>query len=275
MKIIIPMAGLGSRFREVADKNPEYNKPKPFIMVMGYPMVRWATGSLPFVEHPGQTVKSKLRVKPEDMTFVILKEHDHTYEIAKKLKELYSDEINMVILDKVTRGAAETVYKAKQFINPEEDLIISDSDHFFKGEYLADLIMNKDPDTAGIIPVFIPPNDGIARWSYSLTEPNSNIIIDEGEKDVELMNKGAYANIGAYYFSKGKYFLDAVEEALAKNDLTGDEGKKEFYVAPLYKKMIDKSMTLQAAITPEVWGLGTPKDLEYFLNNCQNIKFYQ
>ncbi len=263
------MAGLGTRFAKAVDQNPEYKKPKPFILVRGIPMVRWATGSLPFVEHPGQTVTGPLKVTPKDIVFIILKEHDDQHQIAKQLKEIYSDEVNVIVLPALTRGAAETAYQAKPFLNDEEDVLFSDSDHFFDGSILQKIILEKGPETAGIIPVFTPPNDGIARWSYSLLKEGTDEIIQVGEKDPELMKKGAPANIGAYYFSKAKYFLREVEEVMEKNEVSGPSGKGEFYIAPLYQRLLNKGMKLRAALLPEVWGLGTPEDLGIFLKNCK------
>ena len=262
MKIIFPMAGLGSRFQKVADKNPEYRKPKPFIDVKGHPMVWFATGSLPFF-------------KPENAAFIILKEHDDAHGIGKKLKEIYSDVITVIVIPSLTRGAAETVLAAKSFINPEEDLLISDTDHFFDGSVFAELIKNKDSDTAGIIPVFKARNEGIPKWSYTLLKNNTNHIEQVAEKSRELMEKGAYANIGAYYFSKGKHFIEEAEKVIAKNERSGDPVKGEFYIAPLYQKLLDRGHKLQAAVIPEMWGLGTPEDLEFFLkNNPINKPFF-
>ena len=42
LNIIMPMAGLGSRF-----ENSEYKLPKPLIDIKGKPMYAWATDSLP------------------------------------------------------------------------------------------------------------------------------------------------------------------------------------------------------------------------------------
>jgi NDP-sugar pyrophosphorylase family protein len=263
------MAGLGTRFAKVADQNPEYKKPKPFISVKGYPMVRWATGSLPFVEHPGQNVSSPIKVAGKDIIFIILKEHDEAFGMQKQLRKIYSDEVNVIVLPALTRGAAETAYQAKPFLNPEEDVLFSDSDHYFDGSILERAILNQPKDNAGIIPVFTPPNDGIARWSYSLLKTGTDDIIQVGEKDPELMNKGAPANIGAYYFTKAKYFLSEVEEVMEKNEVSGPSGKGEFYIAPLYQRLLNKGMKLKAALLPEVWGLGTPEDLTYFLANCK------
>lgn len=272
MKIIIPMAGLGSRFQKASETNEEYKKPKPFINVRGYPMVRWATGALPFIEHPGQNINSPIKVTPKDMIFIILKEHNDSHNIESGLKEIYSNDIRVIILPELTRGASETAYKAKPFLDENEEIIITDSDHYFDGKILEDsIIKNHGTDTVGIIPVFIAKNEGVAKWSYSLTENNGTRILETREKSLELMEAGAYANIGAYYFSKAKYFFDEFEKVERENKMFGEEGKKEFFVAPLYQEMIESGKHVEAAILPEVWGLGTPSDLEYFLKNNNKI----
>lgn len=268
MKIIIPMAGLGSRFQKASDTNPEYKKPKPFILVNGIPMVRWATGALPFIEHPGQHVDSPLRVTPSDMIFIILKEHNDAYNLEDGLRKIYSDAIRVIILPSLTRGASETAYNMKPFVNDDEDIIITDSDHYFDGSILErEIINHKNSETAGIIPVFTAPSDGIPRWSYSLIKSDSTRILETREKSKELMEAGAHANIGAYYFSKAKYFFEQFEKVARENKMFGEEGKKEFYIAPLYQEMIEDGKQVHAALLPNVWGLGTPADLEYFLAN--------
>jgi NDP-sugar pyrophosphorylase family protein len=269
MKIIIPMAGLGSRFQKVADQNPEYRKPKPFISVKGIPMVRWATGALPFIEHPGQTATS-LRVTPKDLIFIVLKPHNDEHDLETGLKDIYGPDITVLIQPERWNGAQKTAGMAKPYIDPEEDIVITDSDHYFDGTPLEKMILeSRGTDVAGIIPVFVPPHDGIPRWSYSLTEEGGTRIMKVGEKDRTLMEAGAYANIGAYYFSKAKYFFEASEKAIAEDRKFGEPGKEEFYIAPLYQDLLDAGMHLEAAILPEVWGLGTPSDLEHFLVNCK------
>lgn len=252
MKIIIPMAGLGSRFQKAANANPEYRKPKPLILIKGKPMIAWAIQSLPFA-------------KPSELIFICRRDHQQEFQIKEKLKELFGDAITVILIDKITRGAAETVLAAKDFINSDEDIIVSDSDHYFDGTNLYKAIKEREADVEGIIPVFRPP-DNEPKWSFSLIGKD-DVITAVGEKDRELAAKGAHANIGGYYFSHGNVYVREVKAAIAENDLTGDEGKKEFYVAPIYQRLINKGIKIVAAITPQVWGLGTPKDVEYFERN--------
>jgi NDP-sugar pyrophosphorylase family protein len=266
MKVIVPMAGLGTRFQAAADENPAYREPKPFISVRGVPMVRWATGSLPFIEHPGQQVESPVRVTPRDLVFIILEDHDKAFNIRQRLSRIYSDEIEVVVLPALTRGAAETAYAARDLVARDDDVIVTDSDHYFNGAALERaIIRSRHTATAGIIPVFVPPHDGIPRWSYSLLDSGSGRIKQVGEKDRALMELGAHANIGAYYFSRAAFFFDTFEKIARENKMYGDEGKKEFYVAPLYQELLNENMPIEAARLEEVWGLGTPQDLDHFL----------
>jgi len=262
MKIIVPMAGRGSRFQAVADQNPEYKKPKPLINVKGKPMIEWAMESLPFLDLPKRPAQTEMKVSPKDLVFISLEQQQKDYDITGLLKNLFTDAANVILIPEVTRGAVETALKAKAFMNDEE-MIISDSDHYFDGANLYESIMGKDRDVVGIIPVFEPPDRNDVKWSYTLFDENKTALA-VGEKDPELAAKGAYANIGAYYFSSGNLFKKEAEEMIGSGDMYGPEGKREFFVAPLYQRLIKKEMKVKTAIIPQVWGLGTPMDLEYF-----------
>src|SRR3989344_2941340 len=224
MKIVIPMAGKGSRFLDVADSNPEYKKPKPLIVIKDKPMVLWAVESLPFIDLSHRPAKTKTKVLPKELIFICRSDHHRDFQIADQLRKIFGKEIKIILIDKITRGATETVLKAKGYINTDEDMIVSDSDHFFDGSFLYKKIMRKDQDTMGVIPVFRPP-DKEPKWSYALVKRGHRIIA-VGEKDKELAEKGALANIGGYYFSHGNVYVNEVKEAIRENDLTGDEGKK-------------------------------------------------
>lgn len=265
MKIVVPMAGKGSRFLDAASTSPEYKKPKPLILIKDKPMVVWAIESLPFVDLKDRPAQTKFIVKPGDLVFICRQDHQNEFKIANHLKKLFGEEIKIILLDQITKGALETVLKARNYINRDEDFIASDSDHFFDGKFLYQEILNKDKKTAGIIPVFQPPDQEV-KWSYTLFDKIHRALA-VGEKDPELVKKGAYANIGAYYFSSGKLFVKEAEEMISEGEMYGAPGKQEFYVAPLYQKMIKKGYKVKAAITPKVWGLGTPKDVEYFEKN--------
>lgn len=259
------MAGRGSRFQAVADANPAYKKPKPLINIKGKPMIEWAMESLPFLDLPRRPATTDKKVSTKNLIFISLEEQQREHKITDLLKSIFGTNITVLLIPEVTRGALETALTAKKYINTGEDVIISDSDHYFDGVGLYRMIQKKDENVRGMIPVFRPPDKEV-KWSYTLFDKEFTALA-VAEKDSVLAAKGAYANIGTYYFSYGNVFVKEAEEMITLNDMYGPEGKKEFFVAPLYQRMIDKGMKIQAAVVDWMWGLGTPKDVEYFEKN--------
>lgn len=256
MKIVFPMAGRGSRFAKEAHRNPDYAGPKPFIPVRGHPMIRWASGSLPF-HHPGQPfVEDGMPVASSDLVFVILAEHERDHGITARLRTIYGNGIHVVTVPEVTRGAAETVLAAREYIDVDEPMIVSDSDHFFDGHALWD-VLHTQPEADGVIPVFAVP-DGNPKWSFSRLGPDGVHVDRVAEKEPISM----WANIGAYAFRRGADFVAIASDAIAENELTGSG---EFYVAPLYNRLIARGGRVRLAFPRYVYGLGTPVDLEHFL----------
>jgi NDP-sugar pyrophosphorylase family protein len=239
MNILIPMAGRGSRFLQEKDTNPLYALPKPLIPIAGHEMVKWALSSLP--------------ISPKDsIIFIVLKEHIENAHIDQKLKSLYGEQTKIVVVDSVTEGAACTALLAQEYIDNEEPLIITDSDHYVDGSTVTEFIA-KNPDADGVIPVFYANN---AKWSFSRTDDTGRVV--EVAEKVQLSRN---ANIGIYYFKHGRDFVWAAEEMIEENDRTNNE----FYIAPVYNYLIRRGKKILLSRPRFVHGLGTPKDVEKFL----------
>ena len=240
MNIVIPIAGKGSRFLVEKENNPEYEKPKPIINIAGYTMVEWALSSLP--------------LRPEDqLIFLVLKEHADQAQIDEKLKTIFGENIKIIIVDKVTEGAACTALLAKEYINNETPLIITDSDHYIDGYTLFKEIEKFKGNLDGMIPIFYANNP---KWSFAKTD-DEGLVTETAEK-IQISRN---ANIGAYYFRKGRDFVWAAEEMIEENDRTNGE----FYVAPVYNYLIRRGKKIRLCRPRFVHGLGTPKDVEKFL----------
>lgn len=265
MKIVIPMAGLGSRFKQMSDKNPDWVVPKPLIKVKGVPMIKWATSSFPFLQQNADDVDKP--VKMSDLIFLVLRQHEDESGITQQLKDIFSPEVNIVVVEQLTRGAAETAYLAKKFINSEEDVIISDSDHHFDATPLWQAIVNKDPETVGILPVITPP-DTKPTWSY-VKMGEGKFVEEVKEKDKYLAANGGLGILGGYYFTHGRDFINETENMIADNDTAGEAHKQEFYVSQVYHRLLAKGKKIEIAKIEKGWVLGTPEQLEYFLNNFQ------
>ncbi len=237
MNIVIPMAGRGSMFKEGG-----YSLPKPLIQIKGKPMIKWATDCVPY--------------GAEAFIFVVLKEHINDFQIDEKLRQMYSDKIRVIVSDGVTQGAPRTVLLAEDMINNDDELIILNSDQYFRCP-IKEAIESKPANITGLIPVFYATHP---RWSYAKTD-SEGFVVETAEK--RLIS--TYATAGLYYFLKGRDFVWAAKEMIKKDIRRGSE----FYVCPVYNELIAKGHKIRTVECESMWGLGTPEDVEYF------IKYYK
>jgi hypothetical protein len=66
-----------------------------------------------------------------------------------------------------------------------------------------------------------------------------------------------------YYWKHGKDYVKYTKEMIAKNIRTNGE----FYVAPVYNEAIADGKKIGHFSIDKMWGLGTPEDLTYYLQN--------
>lgn len=239
MKIVIPIAGRGSRFREAG-----YKEPKPLIEIRGKLMVRWATDSI------------NEFIQPENLIFIVLRDHVDKFQIDMKLKNIYGDNITVISSDRVTEGAACTVLLAKEHINNDEELIIYNADQYFKCS-LVEEIKTKPPEVKGLIPVFKATN---IKWSYAKTDENDFVV-----KVAEKIPISTDATVGLYYFAHGKDFVWAAEEMIKKNLRVNNW----FYICPVYQHLIDRGAKIKIIESKFVWGLGSPDEIKEFRENVE------
>lgn len=236
MNIVVPMAGLGSRFA-----NRGINVPKPLISVAGLPMVAWALKSLEEIEY-------------KKIIFIILHEHDKHFGVSKMLKNLKQGAVEVIVINHVTEGQLCTVLAAKDLINEDDDLLITSSDTYVISSLGKD-INQKPTSCAGIISVADLPGD---RWSFARTDLNGRVI--QVSEKVRISNN---ASTGMYYFSNGHDFVMMSEEMVQN----GEKTRGEYYVMPLYQKYINQGREIRLSYANQVWDMGNPEALRFFLEN--------
>lgn len=241
VNILIPMAGAGLRF-----KNAGYKEPKPLIDVGGKPMIKWAMESFDFLD----------RLPSYRLIFVILKEHDKKYHLGKKLKEIFGENIVLVIAKNPTRGQAETCLLAEKYVDNKEKLFIYNCDTYSSSKILG-LIVRQDPD--GIIPCFKSRNP-----LYSYAKEGANGFVSRVDEKKVISN---LATTGMYYFKHGKDFVEAAKSIISGKNLTN----KEFYVGPCYNELIKKGKKVRTILAQKNYILGTPEELTAFLERAKNF----
>jgi len=96
------------------------------------------------------------------------------------------------------------------------------------------------------------------KWSYAKTDENG--IITEVAEKKPISNK---ATVGIYYWKKGSDYVSFAENMIQKNIRTNNE----FYVCPVFNEAINAGKKIVSYNIEKMWGLGTPEDLNYYLDN--------
>lgn len=233
MNILIPMSGRGSRFEKAGFKNP-----KPLIDVNGKPMIQVVIENLNLDGH---------------YIFLVLKDHYDKFNLKNLLGSIVNKS-SVIVVDSVTEGAACTALLAKKLINNDDELIIANSDQWMdwnSSHFLSSLRRRK---ADGGIATFFATHP---KWSFAKIDEN-NLVSEVAEKNPI----STVATTGIYYFAKGKYFVDAAETMISKNIRTNNE----FYICPSFNEMIKNGHKVYSYPIAEMQGLGTPEDLEIYLN---------
>ena len=226
INLIIPAAGLGSRFSKDG-----WKKPKPFIDVGGDMMIE-------------KVIKN---VSPQNSNVQVLvqKEHRNYY------KNLNSKNLNFFEIDTVTEGAACTVLLCREFIDSNFPLLIANSDQIvdFNVDYFIKDCYERSLD--GSILVFKADDP---KWSYAKLDSDGHVI-EVAEKKV-ISN---LATVGIYFFRRGDQFIKAAIDMIARNDRVNGE----FYTCPVYNYLISsgKKIGVYEIDPSQMNGLGTPEDL--------------
>jgi len=235
VKILIPMAGEGSRFVKEG-----YTFPKPLIDVNGKPMI--------------QTVVENLDFNAEYI-FLVRAEHLEKYGgLEETLHRITNGKCSIVLVDKLTEGAACTALLAKEHINNDEDLLIANSDQYIEYSPENFNIMKEMMDVDAIVYTFEAVHP---KWSFVKT--NSRGIATEVAEKKPISN---IATCGIYWYRKGSDFVKYAEQMIYNNIRVNNE----FYIAPVYNELIKDGKTLVPFYVHSMWGIGTPEDLRAFLD---------
>jgi len=239
LNVVIPMAGAGSRFEKAG-----YTFPKPLIDVNGKPMI--------------QVVVESMNMEAT-FIYIVQKSHREKYNLDTLLN-LITPNCKIVEVDGLTEGAACTVLLAKEHINNENQLILTNSDQFIQWDSTEFMYQMNEKDFDGAIMCFESTHP---KWSFAKT--NEDGLITEVAEKNPISNQ---ATAGIYYFKHGSDFVTSAEQMIEKNIRTNNE----FYVCPVYNEAIlnDKKIYNYHIPAENMWGLGTPEDLKHYLENYKN-----
>jgi dTDP-glucose pyrophosphorylase len=243
INIVIPMAGLGSRFATAG-----YQKPKPFIDVLGRPMI--------------ERVMENINLT--DSRFILIGRKEHFIQeniLIDQIKTRYPN-TEFIGIDKLTEGTACTVLYAKKFIDNDDALLIANSDQIVDvsiNSFLEDCL-NRNLDGSILTFKDLERNP---KWSFAKTN-SEGLVIEVKEKEAISSD----ATVGIYLYKSGKDFVNATIQMIIENDRVNNE----FYTCPSYNYAISLGKKIGIYDIPEIamHGIGTPEDLLSYFDHIKS-----
>ena len=208
-----------------------YTFPKPLIDVSGKPMI--------------QLVVENLGIDA-NFIFVVQKEHREKYNLDTLLN-LIAPNSKVVEVSEMTEGAACTALLAKEFINNDNPLFFANSDQFVEWDSTEFMYKMNETNADGGIVSFRATHP---KWSFAKINENG-LVTQVAEKNPI----SDIATVGYYYWKHGSDFVRYAEEMIEKN------------ICPVFNQAIEDGKEIRTFNVPKMWGLGTPEDLQYYLEN--------
>ena len=238
INIMIPMAGEGRRFQEAG-----YVRPKPFIDVRGVSMIERVLENL-FCDNA---------------RFILLARAEH---LAKERAIIHAIEnkydIVIIPVKKLTEGMVSTILLGRELIDNENQMLIASCDQLIDVPIKDFLEDAEARNLEGSLMTFYATHP---KWSY--------VRLGSDDLATEVREKepiSTHANVGIYYYRQGKKFVKASLAMIEKNERVNNE----FYVAPTFNYPINDGarVGIFEIQKSQMHALGTPEDLEEFLNSA-------
>lgn len=236
--LLITMAGRGERFARAGHALPKY-----MLEAGGATLFELSLSGLPLAFF-------------SRLVFVALGAHEEDFGVSafvrKKTAALGAPVApELVLLDGPTGGQAQTALAARGALDPEADLAIYNIDTYFRSATLARTLADPAARADGVIGAFrLGRRD--EKWSFARLGPDGFAAETAEKKQISDL-----ALTGFYHFSRAGDFLEAASAAVA----AGEKERGEFYVAPLYNRLIAAGRRFVVDTASRIVPLGTPEDL--------------
>jgi glucose-1-phosphate thymidylyltransferase len=208
MKVIIPLAGKGTRLRPHT-----YLTPKPMMKVAGKPVMSYVLDEL------------KKLGNVEEIVYI-------TGHLKEKVEEYARAEIDVpsvFIEQKVQDGTAGAIALARDYV--DQPVLIIFVDTIFD----ADLTKVKSVDADGII--WVKEVEDYQRFGVVVTDNDGNMtkIVEKPKTPISRR-----ANIGLYYMRNWKLLFEGIDHVL-----TQPKNQGEYFLTDAFQYMIDKGAKIK------------------------------
>jgi glucose-1-phosphate thymidylyltransferase len=228
MKFILPVAGKGTRLRPHT-----HTKAKSLVQVAGKTVL----------EH---IVERLLEVPAEELIFIT---DENGAQIEQFMAEHFPDLNCSYIVQQERLGPAHAVALAAPRIAEGDDVLVVFNDTIFVTDLARIPEFCRDCD--GLI--YSKEVEDYQRFGVNVVE--KGLIVDMVEKPDTPVSR--LAQVGLYYLKDGKRFMTYLEETIR----SGETVKGEFYLPPVFMRMIRDGMKFRAPEIDAWLDCGKPETL--------------
>ena len=232
--ILIPMAGLGSRFVKEG-----FKVPKQLINIKDRHLIDISLDCLDY--------------KDCNLIFVVRDEHVYNHHMDELLKKKFGDEIKIVVLDKLTDGSVCSCLYAEEYIDNDAPLVIHTLDIEFRPKFNPHTLNDLNGD--GLILTF---KSNSINYSYAQLDDVGNVTATAEKKAIS-----PNACVGIYGFKKGSDFCKYAREMIDRDLRTNNE----FYISPLYNLLIEDGKQIKTFPVDKMHIFGTPDEYHFYKEN--------
>ena len=233
--ILVPMAGLGSRFIKEG-----FKVPKQLINIKDKHLIDI---SLDCLDYEGC-----------NLIFVVRDETVYNFHMDELLRKKFGDDVKIVVLDKLTYGSVCSCLYAEEYIDNDAPLVIHTLDIEFEPVFNPHIMSDLNGD--GLILTF---KSNSTNYSYAKVEGIDGHVTETAEKKAISSN----ACVGIYGFKRGSDFCKYAREMIDRDLRT----KNEFYISPLYNLLIEDGKKILTEPVDKMHIFGTPDEFHFYKDN--------
>lgn len=275
MNIIIPMTGYGSRFVAAG-----YQELKPFIPVMGKPIIEWIVkGMYPedvhfvFVcrgEHlkKDPSMRDRLLALAPEATIVVIEEwvkKGPVYDALRAYRALCAAQESGAAAD--LSNGVRVEKSAEKHFDKEDGCIINYCDFYMSWDFKAFAGEAKERDCDGAVPCYtgFHPNLLPQKNFYAscLTDEDDNLVEIREKYSFEKDKTKAKHSPGVYYFKNGA-MMEKYCQILTDHEECAING--EYYASLPYNFMVRDGLKVWVPTNVSYFcQWGTPEDMKEFV----------
>jgi glucose-1-phosphate thymidylyltransferase len=229
MKVLLPVAGKGKRLRPLT-----HTRSKSLVHVAGKTVL----------EH---IINRIVPLNAAQYIFIVDPKGD---DIPRFMETTFPSLSCRYIVQEERKGPAHAVALAKPYIEPGDDLLVVFNDTIFEADLTK--IHQLCADCDGLI--YSKEVEDYQRFGVNVLRQDGTIV-DMVEKPDSPVSK--LAQVGLYYLKDGVSFLEYLEQTI----YAGETVKGEYYLPPVFMRMLRDAKRFKAPEIEAWLDCGTPETL--------------